>query len=229
MIRDGTHKHVGTVNQGRWRMLTEAQDQAGMIRALPGWIAQVEAEERSRGVPSHQLWRGICRAFQADVIVGCNPLVAPACFKAAICGRSGSGWGHREVKTRQVYNMLCLPGDIMRTIAGKLRPDKPWVALTRRQTLTPEVEECLRRAGTRLFTWRKGAIVAASTGTWRKAQVRSVTVQSQGAWTLWTNAEVSESAATQLKEALQAVSLTTDGTIPLDTVTQHVRHSARPG
>ena len=46
-------------------------------------------------------------AFNA--IVGCCPLTAPACFKAAQCGRGGHGWGHHEAKTRKVYNMLCEP------------------------------------------------------------------------------------------------------------------------
>ena len=222
VTKDGTitvkkgSQHVGTVNQGRWRMLAEAQDQTAMIRALPGWIKQVEAEERTRGVPSHQLWLGIGKAFQADTVIGCNPLVAPACYRAAICGREGLGWGNQEAKTRKVHNLLCLPPDLMRTIALRLRRDQPWLALTRARSLTPEVEEHLERVGARIFVWRKGAIVAASTGAWRKAQVRSV--QSQEAWTLWASGQVADSEAEgdQLKEALRAVQLTREGTVPLD-------------
>ena len=37
--------------------------------ALLQWIARIMEEEHPRGVPSLQLWRGICRAFQGDVIV----------------------------------------------------------------------------------------------------------------------------------------------------------------
>jgi hypothetical protein len=73
-IKEVTRKHKGSLNQGRWRMLAAEQDQADLIRSLPGWITQVKEEERSRGVPSHQLWRGIDRAVHADVIVGCNTL-----------------------------------------------------------------------------------------------------------------------------------------------------------
>ena len=135
-----------------------------MIRALPGWIAQVATEERSRGVPSHQFRKGVCRAFQADVIIGSNPLVAPACLKASLYGRVGSGWGHQEVKTRQVFNLLCLPPDILRSMTSRLRPDDPWVALTRRKYLTQEAEESLHQAGKQVFAWRRGAIEAASTG-----------------------------------------------------------------
>ena len=37
-------------------------------------------------MPSHQLWKGIRAAFNADDVIGCNPLVAPACVKAAGLG-----------------------------------------------------------------------------------------------------------------------------------------------
>ena len=82
-------------------MLAEGlgQDQSNPIRFLPAWIAQVKSEERTRGVLSHQLWLvGICRAFRADVMIGSSPLVAPACFRPALCGREGMGWGHHEAK-----------------------------------------------------------------------------------------------------------------------------------
>ena len=84
-VKQGSGQHIGTVNMGRWRMLAEGQDRSTLIQSLPGWIAQVESEERTRGVPSHQLWLGICRDFRADVIIGCSPLVAPAARK--LCGR----------------------------------------------------------------------------------------------------------------------------------------------
>jgi hypothetical protein len=213
-IKEGTHKHIGSVNQGRWHMLAAEQDQADLIRSLPGWITQVKEEERSRGVPSHQLWRGIGRAFHTDVIVGCNPLVAPSCFRAAHCGRAGSGWGHQEVKTQKVFYLLCLPPDIMRTIVTRLRPDAPWLALTRERSLSPEAEARLQQVGTRLYVWQKGAIVAASTGAWHKAQVHSV--QSKETWTLWANAQTTGSAARELRDAFQAIPLTRDGTVPLD-------------
>jgi hypothetical protein len=174
----------------------------------------VEEEERSRGVPSHQLWRGTGQAFHADVIVGCNPLVAPDCFRAVFCGRAGSGWGHQEVKTRKVFNLLCLPPDIMWTIVTRLLQDVPWLALTRERSFTPEAEAHLQQVGTRVYVWRKGAIVAASTGAWRKAQLRSV--QSKETWTLWANAQTARSAATELRDALQAIPLTRNGTVPLD-------------
>lgn len=211
-IKEGNH-HIGSVTQGRWRLLSETQDMAAMIRALPGWIAQVSTEERSRGVPSHQLWKGICRAFQADVIVGCNPLVAPACFKAALCGRAGSGWGHQEVKTRQVFNLLCLPPALLLSITARLRPGQPWLALTRRKYLTQAANEHLQNAGKQVFAWRRGAMAAAGTGNWRKAQVQSV--QTKETWTLWAYAQMPDAAVLQLKGALQAVTLTRDGTVPL--------------
>ena len=92
--------------------------------------------------------------------------------------------------------------------------DAPWLALTREKSLTKEVEAHLQQVGTRVYVWRKGAIVAASTGAWRKAQVRSV--QSKETWTLWANAQTAGPAARELRDALKAISLTRDGTVPLD-------------
>ena len=98
------------------------------------------------GVPSHQFWRGTCRAFQLSsrphcrvqiLRIPCNPQVAPSCFRAALCGQVGWGWRHHEVKTLQVYNVLRTPPDIMRTLAARLRPEAPWLALTRGKSLPP--------------------------------------------------------------------------------------------
>ncbi len=61
----------------------------------------------------------------------------------------------------------CIPAAPGRALAS---PDSREVP----QGLTQEVEAHLQQVGTRVYVWRKGAIVAASTGAWRKAQVRSV-------------------------------------------------------
>ena len=125
------------------------------------------------GVPQHQLWRGIRASFNADVIIECKPLVAPACFKEALCGRVGDGWGHQETKVRRCYNMLCLQPDLMRATVNSMRCDLPWVALTSEKTLTEEAKAGLDRVGSKVFAWSKGAIEAASIWYRCKAQVRS--------------------------------------------------------
>ena len=218
-----TGQHIGTVNQGRWNLLATRYDTGYMIRALPQWIAQISEEERSRGVPSLQLWLGVCRAFHGDVIVGCCPLVAPACFRSALCGRKGEGWGHQEAKTKPVYNLLCMTDREINVILNRLAYDKPWLALTRNTTLSAEAEQLLTQVGTRLFVWRRGSVVAASTGNWRKAQVRSV--QSKEDWTLWSSTLSAETEGPQLKFALQNIVLTRDGTIPLETASPLFREA----
>ena len=65
-----------------------------------------------------------------------------------------------------------------------------------------------------MFAWRNGAIVATNAGAWRKAQVRCM--QSKETWTLWEIAQASESANRELRNALQVILLTRDGTVPLD-------------
>ena len=78
--RTGRHVGRGTVNlvARHYRLLATHYEQQDLIRALPGWISQVQAEKKSVGVPSHQLWKGIRAAFNADVVIGCKSLVAPA-------------------------------------------------------------------------------------------------------------------------------------------------------
>ena len=100
-------------------------------------------------------------------------------------------------------------------ILNQLGYDKPWLALTRKMTLSAETEQRLTQVDTRLFVWRKGSVVAASTGNWRKAHVRSV--QSKEDWTLWSSTLLAETEGSQLKLALQSIVLTRDGTIPLET------------
>ena len=46
-IMDGS-RHLGTISQGRWNLLTVEYDPEDMCAALPGWIAQVEKEEQKQ-------------------------------------------------------------------------------------------------------------------------------------------------------------------------------------
>jgi len=77
--------------------------------------------------------------------------------------------------------------------------------------------------GTRVFVWRKGAVVAASTGNWRKAQVRSI--QSREDWTLWSSLLSAETDGAQLKRELQDIVLSRDGTVPLDSACPYFREA----
>ena len=66
-------------------------------------------------------------------------------------------------------------------------------------------------------------MVAACTGNWHKAQVRSV--QSKEDWTLWSSILLAETEGSQLKLALQNIVLTRDGTIPLETASPLFREA----
>ena len=102
----------------------------------------------------------------------------------------------------------------MRAAVHHLRCDLPWVALTREKTLTVEARAGLERVGSKVFAWSKGALVAAGTGVWHKAQLRSI--QSRDKWTLWASAHTDALTQTQLAETLSALTLTRDGAVPLD-------------
>ena len=206
--------HTATVNQGRYRLLAGVYDEIEVIRALPGWIARVEREEKTRGVPSHQLWHGICRAFKADTIWGCNPLVAPSCFTVALSGGAEEGWGHRQPQTRRVFNLLCMTAPEIMAIASSVRREDAWLALSRARTLTAEAERSLRRVGAPVHVWPKGTVAAAGTGIWRRAQVRSIRIREN--WTLWADAKTAALSGSELRQALRNISLSSDGAVPLD-------------
>ena len=115
-------------------------------------------------MPLHHLWQGIRAAFNVDVIVGCCRLTAPACFKAALCGRGGDGWEHHDAKTRKVYNLLCPPPDIMRPIVDRMRPEAPWVALTRDKTLTEEAQEAQARVRSAAYNLERNGLSGSAPG-----------------------------------------------------------------
>ena len=56
--------------------------------------------------------------------------------------------------------------------------------------------------------------MVASTGAWRKAQLRSI--QSREEWTLWINAQTDELTRSKLTKELSELKLTRDGAVPLD-------------
>ena len=102
----------------------------------------------------------------------------------------------------------------MRGFVHRLRCDLPWVALRREKTLTLEARPGLERVGSKVFAWSKGVLVAAGTGVWRTAQLRSI--ESSEEWTLWASTHTDALTRTQLAEALFARTLTRDGAVPLE-------------
>ena len=77
--------------------------------------------------------------------------MAPACFRSALCGRKGEGWGHQEAKAKPVYRLMCMTNTEITVILNWLANDKLWLALTRETTVWAEAEERLALVGTRLL------------------------------------------------------------------------------
>ncbi len=53
---DRAGQHVGTLKQSHWGLLSAAYDAEDLCAALPAWMAGVDKEEGTRGVPSVQFW-----------------------------------------------------------------------------------------------------------------------------------------------------------------------------
>jgi hypothetical protein len=70
----------------------------------------VEAEEHSRSVPLQQLWEGICKAFQADAIIGCcRPHPAPTLPQSADQRHAGATSGHERERTQVFTRIIKVP------------------------------------------------------------------------------------------------------------------------
>ena len=207
--------HVGTVAQGRWGTLLTAVDEEDLAKILRVDIQVAEREERSRGVPSHQLWDGLRRAIDAQCVVGCSPLLAPACFPAAYrCFETLQGWGWDVSPiTRIVYTLLCFPADEQRRITRRLKSEDRWLVLTRESTLDGTAKAELQAVGGVVKVFRRGSLVAAATGLWRKAELRSI--QSLQDWTVWASKVLLRERG-PLMRALDGIRLSRDGVVQLD-------------
>jgi len=227
-IREG-NRHVATVNQGRWGLLKGAYNARDVCAALPAWVAQVEKEEATKGVASAQFWSGVRAALDADCIVGCNPLVAPSSFQAAIRSWGAlEGWGHSWAvpPSRVVYCLLTQSPEEQRMLARPLAANSVWWALTRRSTLDPEVKAILVQRGRAVTVFKRGTRAAATKGSWRAAVLRSTKTRED--WTLWASAGAAASAPLRadLKHRLDGIRLTADGVVPLDLSCPSAREAA---
>jgi hypothetical protein len=135
-----------------------------MCASLPGWIAQVEQEETSKGIPSAQFWKELRASLALDCIIGCSPLVAPSSFPMAQSGQ-GEGWGFNlPPPSRIIYNLLHLSAPEQWHVCQSLRADKCWYALTRGSTLDRCTIERLISVGMVLRFFRRGTRAAAAKG-----------------------------------------------------------------
>ena len=206
---------MGTISQGRWSLLTIKYDPEEMCASLPGWIAQVEKEETSKGVPSAQFWKEPRTSLALDCIVGCNPLAAPSSFPRALNGQ-GEGWRFNlPPSSCIIYNLLHLPAPEQWLVCQSLLADTCWYALTRGSTLDHRTKALLSSFGV-LKVFRRCTRAAAAKGSWRLAKLK--TVRTAQDWTLWSSraAAGSETFQEQQKLRLGSIRLTGDGVVTLD-------------
>ena len=212
-------QHVATLTQGRWGLLTTAYAPHDVCAALPAWVAQVEKDEATKGVPTSQFWHGVRAVLDAECIVGCNPLVAPSSFPISVrCWGSLEGWGHScaAPPSRVVYSLLTQPPEEQRQIIRRLAAEDMWWALTRESTLDREVKAILRQYGSVVTVFKRGTLAAATKGSWRRATLKAT--RTREPWTLWASLRAAASASilSDLKRRLDDMRLTADGVVPLD-------------
>ena len=189
--------------------------QEDVCAALPGWIAQVEKEEASKGVPSAQFWKRIRMAFDLDCVIGCSPLVAPSSFQQVLKGR-GEGWGTSHPPSSLVYNLLHLPADEQWHLCQNFKADGCWYALSRGSTLDHLSRDRLSTLGVTLTVFGRGNCTAAAEGSWTLAKLKAVRTAQD--WTLWASRRATGDAADQERQRLRlsSLQLTEDGVLPVD-------------
>lgn len=214
--------HVGTLKQSRWGLLSAAYGAEDLCAALPAWIAGVDKEEGTRGVPSAQFWTQVQGVLEADCVLGCNPLVAPSVF-----ARAHRNWGTLEgwgglngvPPASTVLNLLTLTPPEQRQMCLACRvltAGGVWFALTRRSTLDPQVKTLLTARGAALHTFGRGTRAAAAKGSWRSGKVRAT--KTSESWILWASSVVmaNQQRRAELKLRLSNLRLTADGVDPSD-------------
>ena len=193
--RDG-QRRVGTTAQGRWGLLVSEYDAGEVCSALSKWIAWVEQEETSRGVPSVQLFKDLKTALALDGIYGCCPFVAPSSFQRSISDWiRAEGCGQRLPSARPLYNLLCFTAPEQWHMCRDLRSDQEWYALTRSGTLGSQTKALLLRTGSAITVFRRGTRAAAVKGGWRQAKLGAVKTDAE--WTLWASHGAAGSAEAQ--------------------------------
>ena len=129
-----------------------------MCRALQGWIPEVESDERRQGVGSQQFYNGLQRVLQAEIVVGCHPLVAPAVFPASFRSWAGlESWGQERLgpaPNRVLYVLLALTSQEQLELCRGLTSDGVWFALTCGSTLDKGLADRLRGFGSVVTVFR---------------------------------------------------------------------------
>jgi hypothetical protein len=138
-------------------------------------------------VGSQQFYNGLQRVLQAEIVVGCHPLVAPAVFPASFRSWAGlEGWGQERLgpaPNRVMYVLLALTSQEQLELCRGLTSDGVWFALTCGSTLDKGLADRLRGLGSVVTVFRKGALAAASKGSWRTGALHATKLRA--GWTLW--------------------------------------------
>ena len=222
--------HIGIIKQSRWGWLAAAYEAEDVCAALPRWIAGVDQDELSRGIPSAQFWTQVQEVIEASCIIGCNPLVAPSAFPCAYrTWGTREGWGRWDGSPSvcTVYNLLTLTMPEQRQnclVCGGLTAGGTWYALTRKSTLDPQVKARLEVEAIPVHVFRRGTRAAAARGSWRKG-ISKVTRTAEG-WTLWASAAAvaSQQGREELKLRLSCLRLTADGVDPSDSYSREAAY-----
>ena len=223
-ISDGARQpvHVGTVAQGRFLRLCNLLGQDQVLNSLPTWVQQAERSERTRGVASAQFWRGLRSASGANGYMGGPALLLPPFFELTIPADDDrlkdplpSG-AHRPRVGRYVVDLLHRDLAFQQHIRVLLaNPGRSvFVVVTRPSTLAPDTSAMLARRFTSVYTFEKGLTVASKKANWSRGSFDAI--KSSEEWTVWAPRALDGVAREQMRERLEAMTFSRDGTVHFD-------------
>ena len=232
-------QHVGTVAQGRFYRLSAMLGRDRVLSSLSEWIRTTEESERSHGVASAQLWRGLRTAWEALGYIGGPALLLPPYFEIGIAADDDSiktplpTGAHRPRLGRYVVDMLHHDAEFQERIRvllanppGSRYVTTEYLVLTREKTLEAASKGMLEKRFQVAHTFPKGSIVAAKKGNWSTGEPRAV--QTAEDWTLWIPREIERATLLEVRGRLAALTFTRDGVTPFDPSCPSV-HEARYG
>ena len=197
--------HCYTVAQSRLGFLRSmSSDQVHTLERAKEWLKMTELTESTHCCVSAQMWAHLQSATGANTLIGSSPFTAGTTFASAwtdpVCR---DGWTESTSNTPiPLINMLGMTVTAHRSNLTWLSQtqSRPWFALTRSQSIPPDVLQELQTLGTIVGQIQKGSPGIQRKGSWRKGEIR--TAQTKEAWTLWTSINTTMPELLRLSNAL---------------------------
>ena len=197
--------HCYTVAQSRLGFLRAmSSDQEQTLERAKQWLKMTELAESTHCCVSAQMWSHLQSVTGANTLIGTSPFTAGTTFASAWADPvKRDGWTESTSDPPvPLINMLDMTVKAHRSNLAWLSQTqcRPWFALTRSQSISPDLLQELHAIGNIIGHITKGSPGVQRKGSWRKGEIRTANTKDE--WTLWTNNDTTTQEAIRLSNAL---------------------------